>query len=122
MELAAGAAWPDTGLFFVRRNGQAWHPSSVSQRFRRLATRGGFPPIRLHDLRHGAATIALEAGIDIKVVSEQNSATPPPPSPATPTKASPRSCTTKPPEPSPNASKPNAATPPDRGKAQPSPT
>lgn len=69
--LAAGAAWPDTGLFFVRRNGQARHPSSVSQRFRRLVTRGGFPPIRLHDLRHGAATIALEAGIDIKVVSEQ---------------------------------------------------
>ena len=70
-KLAAGPNWPDTGLFFVRSDGQAWHPSSVSQRFRRLINRGGFPPIRLHDLRHGAATIALEAGIDIKVVSEQ---------------------------------------------------
>jgi integrase len=29
------------------------------------------PPIRLHDLRHGAATLALAAGVDIKVVSEQ---------------------------------------------------
>jgi integrase len=29
------------------------------------------PPVRLHDLRHSAATIALDAGIDIKVVSEQ---------------------------------------------------
>lgn len=70
-QLAAGPAWPDTGLFFVRPDGRAWHPASVSQRFRRLIQRGGFPPIRLHDLRHCAATIALEAGIDIKVVSEQ---------------------------------------------------
>jgi integrase len=70
-QLAAGPAWPDTGLFFVRRDGRAWHPASVSQRFRRLIKRGGFPPIRLHDLRHCAATVALEAGIDIKVVSEQ---------------------------------------------------
>ena len=29
------------------------------------------PPVRLHDLRHSAATIALAAGVDIKVVSEQ---------------------------------------------------
>jgi integrase len=70
-QLAAGPAWPDTGLFFVRPNGRAWHPPSVSQRFRRLIQRGGFPPVRLHDLRHSAATIALQAGVDIKVVSEQ---------------------------------------------------
>lgn len=30
----------------------------------------GLPPIRLHDLRHGAATLALAAGADIKVVQE----------------------------------------------------
>lgn len=30
----------------------------------------GLPPIRLHDLRHVAATLMLAAGIDIKVVSE----------------------------------------------------
>ncbi|MFI7540056.1 site-specific integrase [Actinoplanes sp. NPDC049599] len=62
---------PDTGLFFVRRDGRAWHPCSVSQRFRRLIQRGDFPPARLHDLRHSAATIALQAGVDVKVVSEQ---------------------------------------------------
>jgi integrase len=69
--LAAGKDWPDTGLFFVRPDGRPWHPSSVSQRFRRLIQRAGLPPIRLHDLRHGAATIALDAGVDIKVVSDQ---------------------------------------------------
>jgi integrase len=28
----------------------------------------GLPPVRLHDLRHGAATLAGAAGVDIKVV------------------------------------------------------
>ena len=30
----------------------------------------GLPPIRLHDLRHGASSLALEADVDIKVVQE----------------------------------------------------
>lgn len=29
------------------------------------------PPVRLHDLRHGSATLALLAGNDIKVVQER---------------------------------------------------
>ncbi|MGW3808702.1 tyrosine-type recombinase/integrase [Micromonospora sp. NPDC005113] len=69
--LAAGTDWPDTGLFFVRPDGRPWHPSSVTQRFRRLVKQAGLPPVRLHDLRHGAATLALDAGVDIKVVSDQ---------------------------------------------------
>ena len=70
-QLKAGPVWPETGLFFVRPDGRAWHPSSVSQRFRRLVKRAGLPPIRLHDLRHVSATVALDAGVDIKIVSEQ---------------------------------------------------
>ena len=69
--LAAGADWPDTGLFFVRPDGKAWHPNTVTARFRRLVRQSGLPPIRLHDLRHGAATMALNAGVDVKVVQEQ---------------------------------------------------
>ena len=69
--IAAGPAWPHTGLFFVRPDGRPWNPNSVSQRFRRLTRRAGLPPIRLHDLRHGAATLALAAGVDVKVVQEQ---------------------------------------------------
>jgi integrase len=34
------------------------------------AERNGLPPVRLHDLRHGSATYALAAGIQMKVVSE----------------------------------------------------
>jgi integrase len=69
-KLAAGPTWPDTGLFFVRPDGRPWNPQTDSQRFRRLTARAGLPPIRFHDLRHVAATISLQAGIDIKVVQE----------------------------------------------------
>jgi integrase len=36
----------------------------------RLVTRSGLPPIRLHDLRHAAATIATTVGAPVKVISE----------------------------------------------------
>jgi integrase len=42
----------------------------VSERFKTLTERAGLPPVRFHDLRHGAATMALAAGVDLKVISE----------------------------------------------------
>ncbi len=36
----------------------------------RLMKEADLPPIRLHDLRHGAATLALAGGANLKVVSE----------------------------------------------------
>jgi integrase len=68
--LAAGPAWVDSGLVFTTPNGQALHPAEVTDRFLELAAQAGLPPIRLHDLRHGAATLALAAGADMKVVQE----------------------------------------------------
>jgi integrase len=64
-----GPAWKDTGLVFTREDGGAWHPARVTAVFERLAYDAGLPPIRLHDLRHGAATMALAAGKDITAVS-----------------------------------------------------
>ncbi len=64
-----GPAWKDTGLVFTREDGSAWHPARVTAVFERLAYYAGLPPIRLHDLRHGAATMALAAGKDITAVS-----------------------------------------------------
>jgi integrase len=64
-----GPAWTDTGLIFTREDGTGYHPAQVTARFERLAFEAGLPPIRLHDLRHGAATMALAAGKDITAVS-----------------------------------------------------
>ena len=68
---AAADAWIETGLVFTRPDGGHVDPASVSHEFRRLVRRSGLPPIRLHDLRHTAASLALQAGVPLKVVSEQ---------------------------------------------------
>jgi integrase len=68
-QLVWGEAWKSTGLVFTREDGSSLHPDLMTRRFERLARRAGLPPIRLHDLRHGAATLALAAGVDMKVIS-----------------------------------------------------
>jgi integrase len=68
---AWGAAWTDTGLVFTREDGTQLHPDQVTTAFERLSREAGLPPIRLHDLRHTAASLALQAGVPLKVVSEQ---------------------------------------------------
>ncbi|MGV9976537.1 tyrosine-type recombinase/integrase [Micromonospora wenchangensis] len=70
-KLAAGDAWADSGIFFVRqRDGQPWHPETVTGRFDRLVQRSGLPPVRFHDLRHIAATLMLAAGASIKEIQD----------------------------------------------------
>ena len=69
-QLRAGAAWADSGRVFTRATGEWIPPNWLSDHFDRLVSRVGVPPIRLHDLRHGAATIALAAGAEMKVVQD----------------------------------------------------
>ncbi|WP_433505900.1 tyrosine-type recombinase/integrase [Pseudonocardia halophobica] len=44
-------------------------PSSISQRYRRMATKLGLRSTRLHSLRHYAATELVAAGVDIRTVA-----------------------------------------------------
>ncbi|MFB8437913.1 tyrosine-type recombinase/integrase [Streptomyces niveus] len=46
------------------------HPANVTGRFIELHEELGLPPIRLHDLRHGAATLAHAAGASLKDIQE----------------------------------------------------
>jgi integrase len=59
---AWGSGWQHTGLVFTREDGSQLHPDLVTDTFHRLASAAGLPPIRLHDLRHTAASLALQAG------------------------------------------------------------
>jgi integrase len=68
--LAWGAEWTDSGRVFTREDGTPLRPAWISVRFDTLAGRAGLPPITLHGLRHGAATMLLAAGQPPKVVSE----------------------------------------------------
>ncbi|MGH3529522.1 MAG: tyrosine-type recombinase/integrase [Pseudonocardiaceae bacterium] len=67
---ARGNAWVDSGLVFPDPDGRPLHPATISTRFRELITQAGLPPVRLHDLRHGAATLTLATGADLKVVQD----------------------------------------------------
>jgi hypothetical protein len=70
VRLAWGGAWTDSGRVFTREDGRPLHPSFVTAGFQRLAFDAGLPPIREHDLRHGAASLARKAGADIKQIQE----------------------------------------------------
>jgi integrase len=64
-----GPAWQDSGRVFTREDGSPLRPGHVSEHFEVLIRRAGLPPVRFHDLRHGAATMLIAAGQPIKVVS-----------------------------------------------------
>ncbi|MBE1586710.1 site-specific integrase [Nonomuraea angiospora] len=64
----AGTRWRESGYVFTTADGEPLRPDYLTGRFRRLVTASGQPPIQLHDLRHGAATLALAAHTDLKVV------------------------------------------------------
>lgn len=65
-----GQSWVDSGLVFTDIDGSPLHPAKVTDQFQELAAEAGLPPIRLHDLRHDAATLTLATGADLKVVQE----------------------------------------------------
>jgi len=69
--LAWEGAWNDTGLVFTREDGSLIHPERATKNFASAVKKAGVRAIRLHDLRHTHATLALTAGIHPKIVSER---------------------------------------------------
>jgi integrase len=71
VDVAWGRAPNHESLVFTRADGRSLRPEYVTRHFQRLAHEAGLPVIRLHDLRHTHASLALAAGVDIKVVSDR---------------------------------------------------
>jgi Phage integrase family len=69
-QAAAGDSYCDSGYVFTSLTGDPLAPDRLSRSFRSLADVAGLPPVRLHDLRHDAASLALAAGADLKVVHD----------------------------------------------------
>jgi len=70
--LAAGSAWrDDEGLVFTQPDGAIVHPDWFSKTFRARVKETNLPMVRLHDLRHGWATIAGKHGVPLKVIQER---------------------------------------------------
>jgi integrase len=70
-KLALGPAYQDQDLVFAREDGQLMHPERLSKLFALSVRDAKLPRIRFHDLRHTHATLALQAGVHPKIVSER---------------------------------------------------
>ena len=67
---AAGKPWEGTALVFCTRSGRPLAATNIRRSFHRALNRAGLPLIRVHDLRHTAATYLLSIGTHPKVVQE----------------------------------------------------
>jgi integrase len=68
---ALGASYPNSGHLFVFEDGRCPHPDTITRHFNKLVDRAGVPMIRLHDVRDTYATLSLDAGVDLKIVSDR---------------------------------------------------
>ncbi|MFF0568447.1 tyrosine-type recombinase/integrase [Streptomyces sp. NPDC004041] len=66
----AGEQWHESGYVFTTRTGRQVEPRNVYRSFTRVAESAGLRVIRLHDARHGTATLLTAAGVVPRVVME----------------------------------------------------
>lgn len=66
-----GKYYGDQDLVFCREDGTSMWPRTLTRSFARQVAAASLPKIRLHDLRHTHATLALQAGVHPKVVQER---------------------------------------------------
>lgn len=59
----------EDGFVFTDELGHHLATRTVYNRFKAIVAQMGLPEVRLHDLRHTYATLALQNGVDIKTVS-----------------------------------------------------
>ena len=66
----AGPAWQEYGLVFTNDAGAPLWRSQVRRHWLDLLKKAKLPPMRIHDLRHSAASLLLGDGVPVKVASE----------------------------------------------------
>ena len=64
-------AGDDWNLIFCRKDGYPLEGAVVTRAFQKHLKAAGLPRVRFHDLRHGAATYLLGAGVPMRVVMDQ---------------------------------------------------
>lgn len=64
-----GNMYQDENYVCAAENGEVLNPNRVYERFKKIIRANGLPDIRLHDLRHTAATHLLAMGFSVKDVA-----------------------------------------------------
>jgi integrase len=70
MRLKSGPAWNAESYVFTTENGTPFAANNIRSGLKRLLTKNGLRWIRLHDLRHTAGFLAVEAGVGIEDVQD----------------------------------------------------
>ncbi len=65
-----GTAYEDDQLVFARENGAPLRPEYVLRHFQSLSDAAGLPRVKLHSLRHLAATLMIASGVPLAVASK----------------------------------------------------
>lgn len=69
--LRAGPLWKDSSHVFTSEVGTPLDGPNVTHRFQQRLADAGLPRMRVHDLRHGVATLMLAQGENLRTVMEQ---------------------------------------------------
>ncbi len=69
--LAVGAGYREGDFVFALPDGRPYHPDHFGRAFARWSERSGLPAMTPYGLRHTHATLALEAGVDVKVLADR---------------------------------------------------
>jgi integrase len=69
--LRLGPAYQDHDLVFAGPTGSPIDPSNFRRAWLRILTDANTGAIRFHDLRHAHATLMLQEGVHVKVISER---------------------------------------------------
>ena len=66
--LVAGSRWTDSDDVFATMLGKPHHAATITRALQDALDHAGLPPVRLHDLRHSAATFLLAQGFGLEDV------------------------------------------------------
>lgn len=67
----AGLKWTEEDFVFTGAAGKPLHPDEISRELPAILTAAGLPKMRLHDLRHGCASLLLAQGVHARAIMEQ---------------------------------------------------
>lgn len=70
-KMLLGPEWINTGRMFTTVTGSYLNGPSLTHRFQVKLKEAGLEPMHFHDLRHGAASLLLSQGADMRRIQEQ---------------------------------------------------
>jgi len=67
---AVGNRWIERGAVFTGSYGEYMNKNYINLQFKQLLAKHSFPDIHIHDLRHANASLLINMGVPVKVISE----------------------------------------------------